>query len=190
MTRGKDKVTALGSLQFPRKYHTHTHTHPHSLLAIYQCRSNSVVWWKVTKAISTAGLPVHLPHIPVFVCVFVCVYMCVYMCVCVYEICEEMPSSISLRFSPFTAITTPSLRLQHIHLTIYNRIIPKTDFFSLRSLTLSKCFQRLIFLLSYFLYLPSSLLFSLWHSLVPCAPSFSISNISVFVLCVLLSSFV
>lgn len=27
MTRGKDKVTALGSLQFPRKYHTQTHTH-------------------------------------------------------------------------------------------------------------------------------------------------------------------
>jgi hypothetical protein len=115
MTRGKDKVTALRSQQFPRKYHTHTH----SLLAIYQCRSNSVVWWKVTKVISTAGVPVHLPHIPVCVCV----------CVCVCEICEEMPSFISLRFSPFTAITTPSLRLENKHLTVYNRIIPNFDFF-------------------------------------------------------------
>jgi len=115
MTRGKDKVTALGSLQFPRIYHTH------SLLAIYQCRSSGVFWWKVTKVISTAGLPVHLPHIPVCVCVGVCVC----------EICEEISISISLGFSPFMAIATPSLRLEHKHLTVYNRIVPKFHFFLL-----------------------------------------------------------
>jgi hypothetical protein len=80
VTREKDKVTALGSLHFPRRYHTH------SLLAIYQYRNNIVLWWKVTKLISTAGLPFHLPLIPI------------------YGFSDEMPCCILLRFSSFTAI--------------------------------------------------------------------------------------
>jgi hypothetical protein len=121
VTRRKDKVTALGSLQFPRIYHTHTH----SLLAIYQCRSSGVVWWKVTKVISTVGLPVHLPHIPLCVCV----------CVCVCKICDEISCSISLGFSPFTPIAKPSFRLDHKHLTVYNRNVPKFHFFFLLAFT-------------------------------------------------------
>jgi hypothetical protein len=46
MNRGKDKVTAFGVTAVPAKM-----PHTQNLLAIYQCRSSNVVWWKVTKVI-------------------------------------------------------------------------------------------------------------------------------------------
>ena len=71
MTRGKDKVTALGSLQFPRKCHTHTYTQLISRLPIPKQQRRLVESHESNFNSWTACPPA--PHSCVCVCVCVCV---------------------------------------------------------------------------------------------------------------------